>query len=411
MSIGPISLTERIQLLDVLRGMALFGIVASNMRAFNGPMAAYLDHSLMWQEPANRIAQAFVDLFISGKFITLFSFLFGLGFAVQMDRASARGLAKQTFYLRRLGVLLLMGLAHMFLVWWGDILTAYALMGFLLFLFRRRSQKTILWWAAGLYCWPWIVIGAFLAVVTAGVSVPAPAPTTNAELQRLIAVYSTGTYAQIFQERLKDVAAAFTFIVFYTPRLLGIFLFGMWVWREGIVRDIGTYAPLLQRGLRWGLVLGLSMNALMVAIQEIWHPDPFLPTPLGFFHQIVAGIALPALSLFYACALALLWRQDRWQRRLQPFSAIGRTALTNYLLQSLVCTTLYYGYGFGLYGSVGPLPGLAVSVAIYAAQVLASVWWVRRFAYGPMEWLWRTLTYGRLDRADWPQSGNLRAGR
>jgi hypothetical protein len=152
------------------------------------------------------------------------------------------------------------------------------------------------------------------------------------------------------------------FIAFYTPRLLGIFLFGMWVWREGIVRNIGNHIPLLRRCQSWGLVLGLTLNGAMVAIQEIWHPDPVLPTPLGFLHQLIGGLALPALSLFYVFGgRAALPQDERWRRRLQPFAAVGRTALTNYLLQTLICTTLFYSYGFGLYGQVGPLVGFAIT--------------------------------------------------
>jgi uncharacterized protein len=391
--LGPVTLTERVHLLDVLRGMALFGIIASNMRAFNGPIDAYLDSSLMWQELENRIAQAFIDIFISSKFITLFSLLFGIGFAVQMERADACGLTKPTFYLRRLAVLLLLGVAHMYLLWWGDILTAYALMGFLLFLFRRKSQRQLLWWSAGLYCWPYILIAAFLAVSLAGAQVP-PAPTaTSEELQRVITVYSTGTYGEIFQERLKDSFIASAFLLFFSPHFLGIFVFGMWLWRTGMVRNVAAHIPTLRRCLWWGLFLGLSLNAVSVAIQEIGRPNSV--APLGLFKELLAGLAIPALSLFYACGLALLFQREEWRRRLQPFSAMGRTALTNYLLQTVIATTLFYSHGFGLFGQVGPLAGLGVSILIYAFQVVASVAWMRRFSFGPVEWLWRTLTYGR----------------
>jgi uncharacterized protein len=394
--IGPVQPAERIQVLDVLRGMALFGIIASNMRGFNGPLAAYFDHSLMWQEPANRVTQILIDLFISGKFITLFSFLFGIGFAVMMDRAQARGLASQRFYLRRLGVLLLMGILHMYLIWWGDILMPYALMGFLLYLFRRKSQKTILIWSLAMYAWPWLTGGAFLIASAAGAPVPQPPPATPAEIQRLIQVYSTGAYAEIFSERLKDNIAGLFFILFYSPRLLGIFLFGLWVYRQGIVRNLAAHRELLKRCQWWGLAVGLALNGVVVAIAEIWHPDPMGATPLGYAHQFVGGLGIPVLSLFYASTVALLFQREHWATRLRPFGAVGRLALTNYLMQSVICTTLYYSYGFGLYGKVGPLAGLAPTVLIYAAQVVFSVWWVERFAFGPMEWVWRKLTYGRM---------------
>jgi uncharacterized protein len=392
-------LTERIEILDVVRGMALFGIIASNMRAFNGPMAAYFDHSLMWQGGADRVAQGFIDLFISGKFITLFSFLFGIGFAIQMDRAAARGLESQRFYLRRAAALVMFGLIHMFFIWWGDILFVYGSMAFLLYLFRKRSEKAVLAWSAALYAWPWVVSTAVLAASLAGMKTPSPPIPNAAELQRLINVYANGSYGQIFMERLTDNGTGAVFTVFYAPRLLGIFLFGMWVWRRGIVRSLAEQGGLLRRCRAWGLAAGLVLNAGMVAIAEIWHPDPAGTTPISWFNAMLSGVALPALSLGYASTLALAFQREAWRRWLRPFGAVGRTALTNYLMQSVLCTALYYGYGFGLYGKVGPLLGLAPTVAIYGAQVAMSTWWTRRFTYGPMEWIWRTLTYGRLSPA------------
>src|SRR5262245_2916003 len=214
----PVARGERVAVLDVLRGAALFGIIAANMRGFMGPLSGYMDHTLMWTDPANRAAQALVDVLISGKFITLFSFMFGIGFAIQMDRAEARGLASRVFYLRRLGVLLLFGLIHLVLIWWGDILTAYALMGFLLLLFRNRSQKAILRWAVGLYMYP-IVLGTIgLAFRLAGFSMAFGEPTTPAELQRVLAVYGSGSYAAIVGQNIAELPFTGVGLVFFYPR-------------------------------------------------------------------------------------------------------------------------------------------------------------------------------------------------
>lgn len=391
----PVSRTERIELLDILRGAALFGIIAANMRGFNSPMAAYFDHSVMWTGTADKIAQGFIDLFISGKFITLFSFLFGIGFAVQMDRASARGISPRSFYLRRLTVLLLMGLAHAFLLWWGDILAPYALMGFLLYLFRNRSQKAVLRWSAALYCWPLLTFGAMLAATAAGVPIPMPPRATPETLQRVVEIYANGTYAQIFQERLKEMVFNVAGIVFFYPRILGIFLFGMWFWRTGIIHNIAAHASLLKRCVAWGLAIGLAGNAAFVAISEIYHPDPMAPSGLSYLLNVLGSFGIPALSLAYASTLALLYGDPVWRSRLLPFAAVGRTALTNYLLQTVICTTIFNSWGFALFGKVGPPLGLVLTVIIYAAQIPLSIWWLRGHTFGPMEWLWRALTYGR----------------
>ena len=169
MTLRPVSVGERIEVLDALRGAALFGIIAANMRGFSGPLAAYFDHTLMWTDPVNRVAQGFVDLFIQGKFITLFAFMFGIGFAIQMERADRSGVASRIFYVRRLAILLLFGALHFVFVWWGDILAPYALMGFLLMLFRTRSQKALLRWSAVLYAWPLLLATLMFVGHSAGV--------------------------------------------------------------------------------------------------------------------------------------------------------------------------------------------------------------------------------------------------
>jgi uncharacterized protein len=392
----PITSRERIEVLDVLRGLALFGIITANMRAFNSPQAAYFDHSLMWQGAGDRIAQGFTDLFVTGKFVTLFSLLFGIGFAVQMERADARGVASRLFYVRRLTVLLIIGLAHGFLLWWGDILAPYALMGIFLLLFRKRSQSTILIWAAIFYAWPMVLMGAAMAAHAAGVAIPVPPQPTPEELQRIIQVFANGTYTEMLLVRVKDMAFNGFGLVFFYPRVLGLFLFGLWAWRAGVILNLAQYEPVLRRCRIWGLVVGVVGNTAVVAMLEIWHPNPAELTREGYLVGIASSIAVPALSLFYASSVLLLSREGTWRRVFRPFGSIGRTALSNYLLQSVICTTLYNSWGFGLFGKVGPLAGLIPTILIYSAQVPLSKWWTTRFSFGPMEWIWRTLTYGRL---------------
>ena len=396
MTLRPVSAFERIEVLDALRGAALFGIIAANMRGFSGPLAAYFDHTLMWTDPVNRVAQAFVDLFIQGKFITLFAFMFGLGFAIQMERADRSGIASRIFYVRRLAILFLFGAVHFVFVWWGDILAPYALLGFVLMLFRKRSQKAVLRWAAALYAYPVLLGALMLGLHLAGVPIPAPPPTTPEELQRIIGVYAAGSYADIVQQNVKELPFMAFGLIFFYPRVLGVFLFGLWVWRAGIIRELPSKTELLRRCQKYGLWIGLLFNAIAIALNETFHPDPIAPSVLGLLIGLAYTVGVPAGSMFYASTVALLWGKVQWRERLRPFVAVGRMALSNYLLQSVVCTTLYYSWGIGLYGRVGPLLGFAPTIAIYAAQVALSVWWLQHFASGPMESLWRRLTYGAV---------------
>lgn len=142
-------------------------------------------------------------------------------------------------------------------------------------------------------------------------------------------------------------------------------------------------------------LIGLLFNAIAVAINEMFHPDPITPSFHGLLVNAALTIGVPAGSLFYATTVALLWEKLDWRARLRPFAAVGRMALTNYLLQSIICTTIFYSWGLALYGRVNPLIGFVPTILIYGAQVALSVWWFRRFAMGPMEWLWRRLTYGK----------------
>ena len=392
---APVAAHERIDVLDVLRGAALLGILTANMRGFNGPFAAYFDHSLMWTDPVSRAAQGFVDLFVSGKFITLFAFMFGIGFAIQMERAEARGLESIRFYINRLVALLFFGVVHSVFIWWGDILLPYAIMGFGLLLFRNSSQETVMRWAISFYLYPTVIAGLMLGVRLAGLPMQLPEPTTPEELQRIIDVYAGGSYPAIVGQNVAELTFSLIAIVFFYPRILGIFLFGLWVWRAGIIRDLGSRTAMLRGCQIHGLWVGLVFNAATVAVTETYHPNPMEPSLSGFIANVTGAIGVPAGSLFYASTLALLWQSAVWRRRLAPFGAVGRTALSNYLLQSVVCTTLFYSWGGALYGTVGPLAGLVITLPIYAAQVVLSVLYMKRFRTGPMEWLWRRLTYGR----------------
>ena len=393
---GPITSAERILYIDILRGMALFGILAANMRGFNAPMNLYGNIRPLFHGRADLIAQGFIDIFIQGKFVTLFSFLFGLGFAVQMTRAAARGAKFMSFYPRRLAALALFGLIHGILIWWGDVLLTYALAGTMLLFFRNRSQKTVLWWAGSIFTLPILVITGVYITGLFGHG-PASHPGKPFDLstdQPIIAIYSHGSVPQILHENWvvwKQALPSAGFSIY----ALFLFLLGLCVYRSGIVERLGDYQRVLKRVCAVCLPLGIALNIAVVVAQA-------MPSYLG--HPTVAGyvatvLDLPAahvLSAGYASGLAILIQSATWKRLLTPFAAVGRMALTDYLSQSVLCTLFYYNYTTGLYGRVGPAMGLIATVVLYGAQVVFSKWWLARYRFGPMEWLWRGMTYGKL---------------
>lgn len=396
--IGPIAAAERVELIDIVRGLALFGILAANMRGFAGPARAYFDPSIYWGAMPDRIAQAFIDTFIQGKFVTIFAFLFGVGFAVQLERGEAKGVKIGRVYARRLGILAAFGIVHGLMIWFGDILLPYALIGFLLLLFRRRRDSTLIAWVVVGQVVPIVLLSlALLASRVSTEPLEGPKTPTAEELARNVEIFATGSWAEIQEQRATEVVTTNwgMFPFFFLP-LLGLFLAGSLAWRHRLFNPTPESLPRYRRWMWIGLAVGLTGNAVATAIRWVAYAPPFPPTPLTIVVQVIQMIAVPMLSLGYVCGVIVLCASPAWHRRLAPFGAVGRMALSNYLLQSVVCTLIFYSYGLGFFGTIGPAPLLILTVAIYAAQPVWSAWWLRRFRFGPCEWLWRTLTYGHI---------------
>jgi uncharacterized protein len=396
---GPVQPEERIALIDVLRGISLFGIIAANMRGFAGPHITYFNTSLLWTTRTDFWTQAFVDTFIQGKFITLFAFLFGVGFSLQFSRAEARGSRFGPIYRRRLFALILLGLLHQVLFWWGDILMTYGLGGFLLMQFRKRKSKTVLIWALSLMTLP--IVGMAGYTIFRQIRPPTPQRLEQIrirgvrdkleqrqELTNVVNAFQSGTYPQLFRARLDEVKEELTGqpgVVAYT---LPLFLLGLWVFRRGILQDPESNRALLKKGLVLGLALGIPMNIGATWLQYFYDLQPRTggPTPIMSAMIALRIFGRPVLSMGYACAIALLFMTETWRRRILPFGAIGRTALSNYLLQTIVGTTIFYSYGGGLFARVHLTWLFVLSIVIYALEVPL---------FGPVEWLWRTMTYGK----------------
>jgi uncharacterized protein len=393
--VGPVTLAERIQFIDVLRGMALFGILAANMRAFFAPVDVYDQIRVLFPGRADVIAQWFVLAFCQGKFISIFSFLFGMGFAIQMSRAQAKGVPFLSFYPRRLLALALFGLIHGILIWSGDILLTYAVSGAILLLFRNRPQKTLLWWAGGLFLLPIVASSIFLAVYFSRWHRPSmdPKPPDMAKLHHVVDIYAHGTVPQILAQNWvewKHQAPTTLFAIYATA----LFLLGMWVWRAGIVPRLKDYEPVLRRICAWCLPIGLAISMYVASAMILLPPGKI--SWWGFFAGILWLPGSHILAAGYVSGLAVLFLKEDWRRRLAPFAAVGRMALTDYLMQSVVFTLFFYHYTTGLFGHIGPAWGLVPTIVFYAMQVWFSNWWLHRYQFGPMEWLWRGMTYGKF---------------
>lgn len=391
----PVATSERVDTIDILRGMALFGILAANMRGFAGPALVYMAPHLFWTAFHDRLAQAFVETFIQGKFITIFAFLFGVGFAVQLERAEARGGKFGWTYARRLFVLALFGLIHGLLIWFGDILLMYALAGFILMLFRKRKDTTLKVWAAiGLLLIPLIMTAVFAASQAGADMPPMPMPKPDV-IAKEADIYENGSFAALQAQRAKDsVSHNWNYFFIFGWHILAVFLIGVLAWRKRFFHPTPESLPKYRAAMWWGLAIGLTGNIAATAVRWIYEP-PMMPTNVASYAaMILSTVATPALSLGYICFVVVICQSEAVRAKLRRFGAIGRTALTNYLLQSIIGTLIFYSYGLELLGDVGPAVLLPMTVAIFAIQMVISPWWLERFRFGPVEWLWRRLTYG-----------------
>lgn len=408
--LSPVEAGQRFLTLDVLRGIAVLGILTVNILFFAFPMEAVEQERLAGLPPADAVARLLVTFFSELKFITLFSLLFGMGLAVQSRRAQMTGRPFVGVYARRLCVLLLFGLLHATLLWYGDILTLYAVAGFVLLLCRNVRTSRLLIGAGILFIVPLLLSAAIQAIyggdVLAG-SWDAPAASSAAtapadvDAERFRAffareaeIYSRGTWPEMVEIRTASflLISATVNLLFLLWRSLAMFLLGVVLVRLGFFDDREQNRGIYRRMIGLGLALAVPLQATSIYLHVADREHGWLAW------ASIAGLYVGSagLSSAYAGAVGLACLDRAWAKRLAPLAAVGRMALTNYIGQSVLCGFIFYGYGLGRFGQLGYAHVLMVAVAIYGVQIIVSPWWLRRFRFGPLEWLWRSATYWKL---------------
>jgi len=375
----PASREERIPAIDIIRGLALFGVLIVNiLEVFRLPLLEHILRHYTGLQGADRAVEVFAMGVLEFKALTTFSFLFGVGLAIQMERASSRNVGARYFLARRLGWLLVLGAMHMFLIWNGDILTLYAICGLLLLPL------------AGL---PWpslVLIGAACIALPEfawfGIQFPSGSDATSL-IARTREVYGNEGYLAILRFRWQETWSFIVpILISVLPRTVGLMYWGAAAWRSGIL-----LSPERHRGkLAMCLLAGATVGGMLTANDTWAGASGHTLFPWLKNTHLDASILL---ALAYVSGL-LLWLTPRLAARLPGLAAMGRMALTNYLVQSVVLGWVFYGYGFGLFGRVGPAVAAGIGVAIYMMQVYLSRFWLQRFRFGPFEWLWRSLSYG-----------------
>lgn len=377
-SSSPTSPSERIDAIDVLRGLALFGVVAINVvTEFRVSIFEQFLPPAKTTSPLDRAVEIFLTMAFELKAFALFSFLFGAGLAIQFERLGGQP-RRMTLLVRRLTVLLMIGLAHLFLIWNGDILAEYALAGFIALPFLLGPSWLLASGAA-------LFLGLYLIMPLLPPVVSWPSATWMAD--HIVAAkhaYGTGGFSEVLAFRIREVPSILPLHVLVFPRTIALILLGACTWQSGVLRCAAAHRRLLFAVAGVGLLIGAVLTLVGSGLFE-W------PSP-GRWSLPVERLATVILASGYGAAVIGL--ASLWPRFLSWAAPLGRMAFTNYLAQSVIFGWIFYGYGLGLFGRLGATAGLAIAVGVYVAQVVASAWWLRRYRFGPVEWLWRTLMYG-----------------
>ncbi len=398
MNLSPVAASRRHVFLDALRGFALLGVCLANCPEFS--LYTFQPDPVLEAMPTagiDRIVKFLQYLFIDGKFYTLFSLLFGIGFSIIISHAAERGANGFRIFYRRMIILALIGLTHLMMIWSGDILLLYAVLGMLLPLFRNLSDRKILITAGILLLLPVLVDGIAEACGIFLAKYPYDQWWHYAGLYGITEenfgywLRDAVSYREVHQflvqgawERMYEFIDGNRYF-----KVMGLFLIGFVIGRHKIYADLNAHKSLLKKVALWGSVIGLPMSVLYALSAINSHP-------LGnAVHTVLYTVSVYPFGFAYAALLGLFcirhkdWKVWRW------FAAPGRMALTNYISQSLIGIFLFYGIGLGLGAEVGLGETELIALSVFIFQILFSMAWLSLFRFGPLEWVWRMLTYGK----------------
>lgn len=378
---------NRIDLVDGLRGFAVLGILMVNIAYF---ATAYLPelgldnpNSESWLDAA---AELSVSLFFEAKFYILFSFLFGYSFVLQMQSAERQGAKFSSRMLRRLLGLFVLGALHAVFLWHGDILTLYAVLGIFLLVMRGINSNVAVI-IGGIVTFFYALFGSVVLFAAAFLAEDLEEEAEWAREAAGATVAYRGSFGDVLSQRLSELPEFLSSIYFAQgPLAFAMMLLGLAAAKSGLFTDLARFKPLFIRALKVGLPIGLAGNlfyALAVRSDSTW-----------FWAGIgIVFFCAPLLTSAYVSVLILGSATRFGAGLIAVLAPVGRMALTNYVMQSVVMGVIFFGYGFGLFGEVGPFTVVMIALAIFTAQIFISAWWMSRHANGPLEWLLRGFTY------------------
>ncbi|SFJ64727.1 uncharacterized protein SAMN04487936_103182 [Halobacillus dabanensis] len=382
MTASPLRESERLDWIDAARGFAILGIFMVNVPAFNAPYFLYGGAAEYWSTPLSHTVQAIIDIFFQASFYTLFSFMFGFGIQMMKDRLDEKGIPARSIIFRRLVVLTGFGMIHAFLIWHGDILLSYGVLGFVLLAFFHVSSKNLLWWAYSLLAFGVLPLTLAMFLVRDQIQGIVNRPAIEAARTN----YGNGSLMDIWSQNLDDwiYANQWMNLPFLALSLLPMFLFGMYFCRKRLLHYPEKYQMALKK--IW-ILTGLLFLLFKAGPHLFGSPE--------WFQLAQDSIGGSASAIFYVLSITLLFRTKIGARIIHPLTWVGRMSLSNYILQSIISFWLFYSVGLGLYGEVPPIGSVFLVIIFYTLQIVISKAWLKKYRFGPLEWLWRTLTYGK----------------
>ncbi len=392
LSIAPTKVTERYLSLDLIRGIAVFGILIMNIQSFGNVFASYFNPTVNGDfQGINQMTWFITHIFFDQKFYTIFSMLFGAGILLMAQRAQSKGVSPDKFHYRRSILLIIFGLCHAFFLWYGDILMIYGFFALFAFFAWKKTPKWQL--IVGLT----LIMFMALFMLAGYYTIPEEdvIKMQKSYLPDIQTVTQTvngyrGDWAEAFSQRLESLKMMAEFFIFAGFRIGGGMLVGMALFRLGILnaqKSQSFYLKLtllcLLPGLAlvtWGAILLNNSGFIDAKSAQLY---------LALFNYV--GSMLVAVGYIGLFNLFYLSERGLWLK--QKLQAVGQMAFTNYIAQSVLCTTLFYGFGFGLFGELSRFELILVALTILFLQLFWSDFWLNKFKFGPLEWLWRTLTY------------------
>ncbi|MCF6139035.1 DUF418 domain-containing protein [Pseudalkalibacillus berkeleyi] len=388
----PLPMNQRIATIDILRGIALFGIFLVNMPTFFMPDFKKSYYSLSIQyEGFDQWVRLFFDLFVQARFYPIFSFLFGFGFYIFLSKAELKSSQPRKLFSRRLFILLGFGILHLIFLWYGDILHTYALTGFLLLLFYYRKAKTIFIWAISLIVLYYTMTASQLLIPQSYMESLRYTNETvgTKKVADTIQMYTGANYGELIGYRFtNEVMPIIQLYLFSAPLILALFLLGLYVAKKGFISDVASHLKLVGRIWVMSGLLAVPLLIWLAIVQLNGVDYGFHQDTVHYLIQQISGLFL---ATFYIFSVVLFLHKAPLTKFFSALGAAGRMALTNYLLQTVFAVTL--ALGFDLYNKVGLTVGMLISIAFFSLQLVFSMYWLKHYRFGPAEWLWRTLTY------------------